>query len=254
MTFAEPQHFSAIEIILLLVLACASAALFFLRFAPILRNILTARKDLGWSLKPISKRIWTFTSEVLLQSKVIRERPLPGIAHAFVFWGFLAFALVSLNHFASGLRLGFLPPDSFIGRFYFYFAAAWALLVAISIAGLFIRRFFVRPIWLGKKVSYESGVIAALIFILMVTYLAAFFTADETTLKALWWTHTLALLSFLPLIPHTKHLHLVLSPVTIFLKREGFSAIPPLSTDENVEDFGLVAGKDITQIIALQAY
>ena len=67
---------------------------------------------------------------------------------------------------------------SFIGSFYFLFAAAWALLVAVSIAGLFVRRFFVRPIWLGKKVSYESGFIAFLIFLLMVTYLAAFFVAE----------------------------------------------------------------------------
>jgi Fe-S oxidoreductase len=253
-TLAEPQHFATFEIILLLIFASASAALFLLRFAPILRNVLTARKDLGFSLRPITRRIRDFVWEVLCQSKVIRERPLPGIAHAFVFWGFLAFALVSLNHFASGLRLGFLPPDSLIGRFYFTFAAIWASLVAVSIAGLFIRRFFVRPIWLGRKVSYESGVIALLIFTLMVTYLAAFLTRDETTLKTLWWTHTLALLVFLPLIPHTKHLHLVLSPITIFLKRDGFSAIPPLSTDENVEDFGLVAGKNITQIVALQAY
>ncbi len=254
MNLAEPQHFSAIEIVLLLVLIAASATLFFLRFAPILRNILTARKDLGWSLRPIARRIRDFLWEVLCQAKVIRERPLPGIAHAFVFWGFLAFALVSLNHLASGLNLGFLSPDSWIGPLYFFFAAAWALLVAISIAGLFVRRFFVRPIWLGRKVSYESGFIALLIFTLMVTYLAAFVTRDDTALKALWWTHTLTLLVFLPLIPHTKHLHLVLSPITIFLKRDGFSAIPPLSTDENVEDFGLSTGKDLTQIIALQAY
>jgi Fe-S oxidoreductase len=193
---------------------------------------------------------------VLFQSKVIRERPLPGLAHAFVFWGFLAFALVSLNHLATGLRLGFLSPVSLIGRFYFTFAAMWALLVAVSIFGLFVRRFFVRPIWLGK-VSAESGVIALLIFLLMVTYLVAFLIpATSPALKALWWTHTLTLLVFLPLIPHTKHLHLVLSPFTIFLKREGFSAIPPLSSDENVDsdDFGLVAGRDLTRIIALQAY
>jgi Fe-S oxidoreductase len=253
-TLAEPQHFAPYEIALLLALACASAALFSLRFAPILRNILAARKDLGFSLHPIAKRFWTFTSEVLFQSKVIRERPLPGIAHAFVFWGFLAFALVSLNHLANGLRLGFLAPTSLMGGFYFTFAAAWAALVAVSIISLFVRRFFIRPIWLGKKVSYESGFIALLIFTLMVTYLAAFFTRDDAALKALWWTHSLALLIFLPLIPHTKHLHLVLSPITIFLKRDGFSAIPPLSPDENVEDFGLTTGKDLTQIIALQAY
>jgi Fe-S oxidoreductase len=252
-TLPEPLHFSPFEILLLLLLTCASSLLFFLRLAPIVRTILGARKDLGFSLGPISRRIRIFVWEVLCQSKVIRERPLPGIAHAFVFWGFLAFALVSLNHLAAGLRLAFLPPASFIGRFYFTFAAAWALLVAVSIAGLFVRRFVARPIWLGK-VSYESGLIALLIFTLMATYLAAFFIHNEATLKALWWTHTLALVLFLPLIPHTKHLHLVLSPFTILFKRDGFSAIPPLSTDEKVEDFGLTTGRDITQIIALQTY
>jgi Fe-S oxidoreductase len=63
--------------------------------------------------------------------------------------------------------------------------------------------------------------------------------------------HTLALLIFLPLIPHTKHLHLVLSPATIFLKRERFSDIPKLTGDD---DFGLVTGKDVTRIDALQAF
>jgi len=254
-TLVEPKHFSTLEILLLLAVACVSAALFIRRALPILRNILAARRDLGWSLAPVSRRLWTFTSEVLLQSKVVRQRPLPGLAHAFVFWGFIAFALVSLNHLATAFGLGFLASTNAMGRFYFLFAAAWAVLVAVSIAGLFVRRFFVRPIWLGPHVSAESGVIAALIFLLMVTYLASFFIpANGPGAKILWWTHTLTLLVFLPLIPHTKHLHLVLSPITVFLKRPGFSAIPPLSTDENVEDFGLVAGNDITGIVALQAY
>jgi len=45
------------------------------------------------------------------------------------------------------------------------------IIYAIGIFGLFVRRFFVRPRWLGQKVSYESGIIAALIFILMVIFL-----------------------------------------------------------------------------------
>ncbi|MBB5056569.1 Fe-S oxidoreductase [Granulicella aggregans] len=229
-----------------------SGGLFFWRFGPILRTILRSKEDADFSLHPLGRRVWEFFWEVLCQAKVIEQRPAPGIAHAFVFWGFLAFALVSLNHFAAGLRLGFLPPESLVGRFYFDFAAVWAVLVAVSIASLFIRRFFVRPIWLGKKISYESGFISFLIFLLMVTYLGAFFATDgSVTVKALWWTHTLALLIFLPLIPHTKHLHLVLSPLTVFLKRDEFSKIPPLAGDE---DFGLVSGKDVTQLIALQTY
>ena len=51
-------------------------------------------------------------------------------------------------------------------------AAVFAVAVAVSIAGLSCRRFFVRPEWLGA-VSHESGLIAFLIFALMVTYLAA---------------------------------------------------------------------------------
>ena len=255
-TFSEPSHFSTVETAFLVVCILASGGLFFWRFGPILRTVLRSKKDGDFSLHPLGRRVWDFFWEVLCQAKVIKQRPAPGIAHAFVFWGFLAFALVSLNHFAVGATLGFLPPASFVGKFYFLFSGAWALLVAVSIAGLFVRRFFVRPVWLGKKISYESGFISFLIFLLMVTYLGAFFAAEGsvagiTWIKALWWTHTLALLIFLPLIPHTKHLHLVLSPLTVFLKRDGFSKIPPLAGDE---DFGLVSGKDVTQLIALQAY
>ena len=43
----------------------------------------------------------------------------------------------------------------------------------------------------------------------------------------------------------------MLSPATVFLSRGGFSQIPPLMGDE---DFGLVTGKDLTQLVSLQAY
>ena len=251
-TLAEPQSFSLSEKLLLVALIAASGAMFWRRFGPILRRILNSRKDPSFSLAPIGKRVWDFFWEVLCQAKVIRERPLPGLAHAFVFWGFCAFALVTLNHLAVGLGIGFLDPQGLVGRFYFYFAAAFAIACAVGIFGLFVRRFLVRPRWLGGQVSYESGVIALLIFLLMVTYLAAFAVSDSgPPIRILWWTHTLSLLVFLPIIPHTKHLHLILSPATIFLSRGGFSKIPPLVGDE---DFGLVTGTDLTQLVSLQAY
>ncbi len=251
-TLAEPQSFSLPEKLLLVALIAASGAMFWRRFGPILKRILKSRKDPNFALSPIGKRIWDFFWEVICQAKVIRERPLPGLAHAFVFWGFCAFALVTLNHVAVGLGIGFLDPHGLIGRFYFYLAAAFAIACAVGILGLFVRRFFVRPRWLGDKVSYESGVIALLIFLLMATYLASFTVSDGgPASRILWWTHTLSLLIFLPIIPHTKHLHLILSPATIFLSRGGFSKIPQLVGDE---DFGLVAGTDLTQLVSLQAY
>jgi Fe-S oxidoreductase len=251
-TLAEPQHFSLAEKLLLVVLVAASAGAFWHRFGVVLDKILKSKKDPSFHLFPIGKRIWDFVCEVLFQTKVIRQRPLPGLAHAFVFWGFCAFVLVTLNHFAAGLGLGFLNPASFFGRFYTYFAAVFALACAVGILGLFVRRFLVRPKWLGEKLSWESGFIAFLIFLLIVTYLASFFVANaDPATRILWWVHTLTLLTFLPIIPHTKHLHLILSPATVFLSRGGFSQIPPLVGDE---DFGLIAGTDLTQLTSLQAY
>ncbi len=237
--------------LVLLALIIVSIWLFWVRFRKVVDRIRHAKSDADFKLHPIWRRIWDFVWEVMCQAKVIRERPLPGIAHAFVFWAFCAFALVTTNHIAAGFGARFLDPRSFFGAFYFWFAFAFAALCAVSIAGLAFRRFVIRPKWL-EPLSMESGLIALLIFLLMVTYMPAWWVPEHSPAgQALWWVHTLTLLAFLPLIPHTKHLHLVLSPATIFLERNGFSHIPPLSGDE---DFGLVAGKDITRITALQAY
>jgi Fe-S oxidoreductase len=248
---AEPQSFGLAEQILFAALALISVILFWRRFGPILRRILSAKKDPDFHLAPIGPRVRDFLWEVMLQGKVIRQRPLPGLAHALVFWAFCAFAVVTINHCLIPFHLEYLDPRNEVSAFYFYFAAAFALACAIGIAGLFIRRFFIRPKWL-EPLSPESGVIAALIFLLMATYLADFFLGTTgPAVRVMWWLHSVTLLAFLPLIPHTKHLHLVLSPFTVFLSRGGFSRIPPLKGDE---DFGLVAGQDLTQLVSLQAY
>ncbi|MDQ6760674.1 MAG: heterodisulfide reductase-related iron-sulfur binding cluster [Acidobacteriota bacterium] len=220
-----------------------------MRFSKVWSRILASKEDPDFRLQPVAKRVSKFVWEVLLQAKVISQRPLPGFAHALVFWGFCAFGLVTLNHAFQGLGLPLLSRESWFGRFYFYLAAAFGVAVAVSIFGLAFRRFVIRPRWLGK-LSYESGFIAFLIFTLMITYLATFVPGWEQS-RSLWWAHTFTILIFLPLLPHTKHLHLILSPLTIFLKRDGFSSIPPLAGDE---DFGLDTGKDVTKILALQAF
>jgi len=229
------------------ILLVAALWLFWRRFGPVVHIIRTSRAEAGFHLNDLVPRAGKFLWEVILQGKVIRDRPLPGLAHALVFWGFCAFVLVTLNHIAEGYGLVLIPRQSAFGRVYFGFVAVFAGAVAISIAALAIRRFIVRPIWLGE-VAPESGFIAVLIFILMVTYLADY--AFELG-RWNWWLHTLALLIFMPLIPHTKHLHLILSPAAIFAKREGFSQIPPLDGDE---DLGLVTRKDVSWVDALQAF
>ncbi len=209
--------------LLLVALTVLSLWLFWRRFDGVLRRIIHARRDADFQLNSIGPRLWHFFAEVLCQSKVIRERPLPGLAHAFVFWAFCAFALVTLNHFAEGFGVGFLDYHRGFGAFYFWFAFVFAAVCAVSIAALAFRRFVIRPVWLGP-LSYESGVIAGLIFLLMITYMPQWWVPRHSIAgTALWWVHILTILAFLPLIPHTKHLHLVLSPLTIFLEAPRYS-------------------------------
>ena len=240
------------EPVVLLVLILASVAATAWRVRRIAAVILGSKKDADFQLAPLGPRLRRFVWEVLLQGKVIRERFWAGLAHALVFWGFLAFALVSMDHVAAGFGVDPIPRDSTFGGVYYPVVAVFAIGVAVAIAGLAVRRFVARPKWLGE-VSPESGFIAFLIFTLMVTYLADFWMHAEGGLlgRANWWLHTLCLLVFVPLIPHTKHLHLALSPLTVFAGRGGFSKIPPLVGDE---DFGLDTGTDVTRLSALQAY
>jgi ferredoxin len=240
------------EVALLLTITAVSVFLFLRRLVPVIHIIRSSKPDPGTVPDATEKRIKDFIWEVLFQAKVIRERPLPGLAHAFVFWGFLAFALVSINHFANGFGRSFFTEDSVFGAFYLALAALFACFVILAMVGLGIRRFIVQPKWLGS-LSLESGIITILILILMVTYLFGYGVLREGTPAARtnWWVHTLTLLVFLPLLPHTKHLHLLLSPFTIFLSRGSFSRIPPLEGDD---DFGIDTGKDITDIVALQAF
>ena len=79
----------------------------------------------------LGRRLWRVFAEVVLQSRVIRDRPIPGILHALVMWGFFAFAWVSVRHLALGFRgLEAAERDE---SWYAAFAAVWAIAVLVGI-------------------------------------------------------------------------------------------------------------------------
>jgi len=248
-------HRSGLEIGVFSALMAAAAALFAAPMGRVLAVILRSKRDADFRWARLGRRIRDFVWEVLCQARVIGQRPLAGLAHAFVFWGFCAFAVVTVNHVAMGFGGAWIDrKQGLFGPAYYHLAAMFAVAVAISISVLAIRRFVLRPKWLGEKLSLGSGVVALLILILMVTFLADYrlgLDPDRGAGRVTWWVHTAALLVFLPVIARTKHLHLLLAPVTIFLSRGGFAQIPPL---EGEEDFGLVTGADVTRLAALQAF
>src|SRR5258707_785746 len=108
--------FSLWEKALFAVALIASATGFWLRFRNVLTRIQAAKADPGFSFAPVGKRVWEFFWEVICQAKVIKERPAPGLAHAFVFWGFCIFGLITINHFLTGV--GFPVLDNMFGDAY----------------------------------------------------------------------------------------------------------------------------------------
>src|SRR5689334_4775035 len=124
---------SWIQQLVLVVMIVTSGAIFWRRLSAVLVIVRGSRPTPDFELAPAGPRIRDFFWEVMAQAKVIRQRPLPGLAHAFVFWGFLAFALITMNHIAAGFGFPFLSTESAFGRFYFGFVAVWAVAVAVSI-------------------------------------------------------------------------------------------------------------------------
>src|SRR5204862_7220733 len=111
-----------------------------------------------FSLDDLGFRINRFVVDVLLQRQTIAERPAAGVAHAFVFWGFIAFGGYTLIEFQHGLGIVDLTDSAWF-QAYRLGLAPFAAAVLGGILFLLIRRAFLRPVALGKTVSGESVLI-----------------------------------------------------------------------------------------------
>jgi Fe-S oxidoreductase len=87
----------------------------------------------------------------------------------------------------------------------------------------------------------------------MITFLLTF-RLDESSLagRVNWWAHATVILAFLALIPASKHLHLVLSPITVFLKSPELGNLPNLDFEK--EQVGLETVKDLGSKMRLDAF
>lgn len=196
-------------------------------------------------------RLGRFVSEVIFQSKVISARKATGIAHLAVFWGFVAFGGFTTAEMLRGLGLVDVTHTAPFAT-YKLLLLPFAAGVLIGIIGLAIRRAFVRPAGLGATVSKESLLIAVFIALLMVTYFVSFFYEADLIGRVNWWVHMLIILIFMVLVPNSKHLHLILSPVAVFLKSPVLGTVPNLDFEK--EEVGLETVKDLPSKAVLDAF
>jgi Fe-S oxidoreductase len=220
--------------------------------AQVVRRVrLIAARPNTFSFHDVPVRLNRFIADVLLQRKTISERPLTGLMHAFVFWGFVAFAAYTTVEFLYGLGIVDLTST---GWFHGYRTALvpFATAVFVGIGYLLIRRAIFKPVALGATVSVESVAIALFIATLMLTFLLTLRLEEGTTAaKVNWWAHMLVILAFLALIPASKHFHLVVSPITVFLKSPELGDLPNLDFEK--EQVGLETVKDLGSKMVLDA-
>lgn len=230
-------------------LVLASLALFAAQMTTRVRLFARARNNIR--LTGCVGRLRRVLLEVACQSKVIAEKPLVGIGHAMVFWGFVAFAGYTGVQFLKGLGAADLTGERWF-HVYSLCVVPFALAVLIGMSGLLVRRALVRPEALGRPVSRESLLIGGFIITLMVTFLLDFRLGHLSWGRVNWWVHALVILVFLDLIPGSKHLHLLLSPFTIFLESPGLGTVRNLDFEK--EEVGLETVKDIERKQVLDAF
>ena len=105
-----------------------------------------------FSTDHLGPRVRRFFVDVICQRQVIVERPAAGLAHAFVFWGFVAFSGYTVTEFLYGLGIVDLTG---MGWFHAYRMALtpFAVAVLIGILYLLIRRAFLRH---GRQQNPEA--------------------------------------------------------------------------------------------------
>jgi len=227
-------------------------------------------------------RLRETVTRVLLQTPVFSKRPITGFFHALVFWGFLVFVFVTINHVCEGFFAGFLPfGHGLVYKLILFVANLFAGLILLAILYFLIRRYLVRSAGLDIP-SWQSLIVLSCISTLMVSFLfyeavklfdpgyfelygkVNFLAAQAFRIAAsgpgavpaerlsfwlhfLWWLHIMVIMGFGVFIFYSKHLHLIAGPINLFLRNRGVKAEIPLVNLEEQETFGTPTIKHLTR-------
>lgn len=237
-----------IEISIFWLLVLLAVALFGQQIFVRARLFLRAKDTLTFD--DVGRRVGVFVADFVFQRRVFRNKPLVGLGHLFVFWGFVAFGGYTTGEFLKGLGIVDITGTR-VFHAYTVLLVPFASAVLAGIVGLLIRRVFLRPRALGETLSLESVLIGVFIATLMITFLLHF-SLEGVVARVNWWVHALVILVFLVLVPNSKHLHLILSPVTIVLKSPVLGTVRKLDFEK--EEVGLEAVKDLERKQVLDAF
>ncbi len=225
----------------------------------------TKKKPLGH----IGKRLWITLKIAGFQTKILRK-PLIGLVHALVFWGFLVILFGSLEMTFDGL-FGTEKAFSVLGWFYnilMGFGDIFGLIIAIAMIIFLIRRLILHikrfsGIEMKPVSEYDAVLALTIILVLMFSllgmntfyykwatltgeeikgiypvsrYLSGFFqniSAEQAWnwYQINWWTHILLIFIFANILPYSKHFHVFMSIPNVYI-----SKLEPLGYVDNMEN------------------
>lgn len=226
-------------------------------------------------------RIVSLVKNVLLQSRVLLVKG-PGYAHGLFFWGFFLLFIGTCFVAAQADFTDLLFGYRFLnGDFYKFFSLALdlaGLAVLAMLAGLFVRRYLVRP--KGLETSRDDAIMHGLLFAILVTgfviegarmavtelqvnpglalwspvgllFAKALSGMGEGTLRSLhlslWWLHFFLVIGFICAIPFTKFRHILTTSANYFFADLGpKGALVTIDMEGDAESFGVAHIKDMT--------
>ncbi len=228
-------------------------------------------------------------SKVLQRTSLRRDRA--GLAHVFIFWGFLSFLLSYIififGDSASGGFSGALLTDAGVKAYAIYLDLLAAAFFVVLAWGA-LRRWAAQPHRLAFDLTQkaEAAIILVLIAALMLLSVLseAFYVAGGgagPTAVALigpsigellrdaglseggadafhqitWWTHLGIILGFAVYIPMSKHMHLIASPLSfLFRQLEPRGTLATPDDLETADSFGAGRLQDFTRKELLDGY
>jgi len=220
-------------------------------------------------LKNIGKRLW-ITLEIAGFQKKIFRRPLIGLVHALVFWGFMLIIFGSIEMVVDGL-FGTEKVFGMLGWFYDFMMGSgdiFALIIAIAMIIFIIRRLALHVKRFSgvemKPVSEYDAVLALTIILLLMlsligmnTFYVQWASLTGENIKGFypvsswlagfisnaspehawfwyqfnWWAHILLIFTFANILPYSKHFHVFMSVPNVFI-----SKLDPLGYVDNMEN------------------
>lgn len=221
----------------------------------------------AFPMKDFGKRVKLTLKVALGQTKILR-RPVIGLIHALVWWGFIVILFGSLEMIFDGI-FGTERVFSFLGIVYNFLIAAgdvFGLVILIAIILFLVRRNIIKVKRFEgvemKKISHQDANTALLLIgLLMVSLLGInLFYQIATIQKGMdiqgnypvtsllvpywvnlpahtvhfwhefnWWAHILLIFIFANILPYSKHFHVFMSVPNVFL-----SKLTPLGYIDNM--------------------